>query len=180
MVTCRISGKKHRRILVGADGNRMSVEMTAGVLVANLLEGIEFGLGPTIAVKKEALARIGGYQALGDYFANDFMIGQPDRRSPAITSCFHNMSSSMVVNQKNFQVMWDNQFPLAKSTRYSRRKGIFGSGLIFALPYGLLGLVAAIALGKTGLGLALLGAALLKPHLGVVASGLGRVRDPVP
>ena len=42
----------------------MSVEMTAGVLVVNLLEGITFGLGPTIAVKKGAVASMGGYEAL--------------------------------------------------------------------------------------------------------------------
>jgi len=30
----------------------------AGVLVANLLEGMKFGLGPTIALRKEALVKI--------------------------------------------------------------------------------------------------------------------------
>ena len=44
-------------------------------VVANMLEGMKFGLGPTIAVRKDSVAAIGGYRVLGDYYANDFMIG---------------------------------------------------------------------------------------------------------
>jgi ceramide glucosyltransferase len=178
MVTCVYRGKNTAGFWSGLTAIGMSVEMTAGVLVANLLEGMKFGLGPTIAVKKEALARIGGYQTLGDYFANDFMIGHLiDAAGYHVVLSQHVIEH--VVHQKNFQVMWDNQFRWAKSTRYSRPKGHFGSGLIFALPYGLLGLVAAIALGKPGLGLALLGAAVLNRILESWLVGWGVVRDPV-
>ena len=75
MVTCVYRGKNVTGWWSGMTAIGMSVEMTAGVLVANILEGINFGLGPTIAVKKEAVAKIGGYEALGEYFANDYMIG---------------------------------------------------------------------------------------------------------
>ena len=37
-----------------------------------------------------------------------------------------------VVNQKSFRRMWQNQLRWAQTTRYSRPKGHFGSGLIFA------------------------------------------------
>jgi len=178
MVTCVYRGKNMAGFWSGLTAIGMSVEMTAGVLVANLLEGMKFGLGPTIAVKKEALARIGGYQTLGDYFANDFMIGHlVDNAGYRVVLSHHVIEH--VVNQKNFQAMWDNQFRWAKSTRYSRPRGHFGSGLIFALPYGLLGLAAAIALGMTGLGLALLGAAVLNRILESWLVGWGVVRDPV-
>ena len=43
----------------------MSVEMTAGVLVANMLEGMKFVLGPTMAVRREAVERMGGVGADG-------------------------------------------------------------------------------------------------------------------
>src|SRR5208283_4542398 len=52
-----------------------------------------------------------------------------------------------VVNQKSFRHMWQNQLRWAQTTRYSRPKGHFGSGLIFAMPYGLLGFFAAGLLG---------------------------------
>ena len=178
MVTCLYRGKNAAGFCSGLTAIGMSVEMTAGVLVANLLEGMKFGLGPTIAVKKEALARIGGYQTLGDYFANDFMIGHLiDKAGYRVVLSHHVIDH--VVSQKSFRAMWDNQFRWATSTRYSRPKGHFGSGLIFALPYGLLGLAAALMLGHPGLGLALLGAAVLNRILESWLVGWGIVRDPV-
>jgi len=147
MVTCLYRGKNAAGFWSGLTAIGMSVEMTAGVLVANLLEGMKFGLGPTIAVKKEAVQRIGGYEVLGDYFANDFMIGNLIERAGYYVVLSHHVIDH-VVNQKGFRKMWDNQIRWAKSTRYSRPKGHFGSGLIFAVPFGILGLVAGLLLGK--------------------------------
>jgi ceramide glucosyltransferase len=178
MVTCVYRGKNAAGFWSGLTAIGMSVEMTAGVLVANLLEGMKFGLGPTIAVKKEAVARIGGYQVLGDYFANDFMIGRLIDNAGLRVVLSHHVIDH-VVSQKNLRTMWDNQFRWAKSTRYSRPKGHFGSGFIFALPYGLLGFAAALMLGNTSLGIALLGAAVLNRILESWLVGWGVVRDPV-
>jgi len=75
MVTCLYRGKNAAGFFSGLTAIGMSVEMTAGVLVANLLEGMKFGLGPTTVVRKDSLARIGGYTALRDYIAYDFAIG---------------------------------------------------------------------------------------------------------
>jgi len=178
MVTCLYRGKNAAGFWAGLTAIGMSVEMTAGVLVANLLEGIKFGLGPTIAVKKEAVNKIGGYEVLGDYFANDFMIGNLiDKAGYRVVLSEHVIDH--VVSQKDFKKMWENQLRWAKSTRYSRPKGHFGSGLIFAVPYGLLGLVAGIALGMPGLGLALFGAALLNRIIESWVVGWCVVRDSV-
>jgi ceramide glucosyltransferase len=178
MVTCVYRGKNAAGFWAGLTAVGMSVEMTAGVLVANLLEGMKFGLGPTIAVKKEALNKIGGYQVLGDYFANDFMIGNLiDKAGYRVLLSEHVIDH--VVSQKNFKKMWENQLRWAKSTRYSRPKGHFGSGLIFAVPYGLIGLAAGIALGMPVLGLALFGAALFNRIIESWIVGWGVVRDSV-
>jgi ceramide glucosyltransferase len=178
MVTCVYRGKNVAGFWSGMTALGMSVEMTAGVLVANLLEGINFGLGPTIAVKKEAVERIGGYQALGDYFANDYMIGNLIAKAGYRVVLSHHIISH-VVSQKSFRKMWDSQLRWAKSTRYSRPRGHFGSGLIFAVPFGLLGFAAAAPLGKMWLGLILLGAAFLNRILESWLIGWGIVRDPV-
>ncbi|HET8967774.1 MAG TPA: bacteriohopanetetrol glucosamine biosynthesis glycosyltransferase HpnI [Candidatus Acidoferrum sp.] len=178
MVTCVYRGKNAAGFWAGLTAIGMSVEMTAGVLVANLLEGMKFGLGPTIAVKKEAVNKIGGYEVLGDYFANDFMIGNLiDKAGYRVVLSEHVIDH--VVSQKNFKKMWENQLRWAKSTRYSRPKGHFGSGLIFAIPYGLLGLAAAMLLGLPGLGLVLFGAAVLNRIIESWVVGWGIVRDPV-
>jgi ceramide glucosyltransferase len=178
MVTCLYRGKNVAGFCSGMTALGMSVEMTAGVVVANLLEGIRFGLGPTIAVKKEAVARIGGYAALGEYFANDYMIGKLiDEAGYRVVLSHHVIDH--IVSQKTLQKMWCSQLRWAKSTRYSRPKGHFGSGLTFAVPFGLLGLATAVVLGRPGLGLVLLGACVLNRILQSWVAGWMVVRDPV-
>ena len=178
MVTCLYRGKNVAGFWSGLTAIGMSVEMTAGVVVANLLEGMKFGLGPTIAVKKEAVEKIGGYQVLGEYFANDFMIGNLiSRAGYQVVLSDHVIDH--VVNQKTLQKMWENQLRWAKSTRYSRPRGHLGSALVFAVPFGLLGLLAAAGLGMPALGLILLGAALMNRLIESWLVGWGVVRDRV-
>jgi ceramide glucosyltransferase len=178
MVTCVYRGKNAAGFWAGLTAIGMSIEMTAGVLVANVLEGINFGLGPTIAVKKAALASIGGYEALREYFANDYMIGKLiDEAGYRVVLSHHIIDH--VVSQRTFQKMWGSQLRWAKSTRYSRPKGHLGSGLIFAIPFGLVGFAAAALLGKVGLGLCLLGAVCLNRVIESWVVGWIVVRDPV-
>src|SRR5712672_150034 len=57
------------------EGLGMSVEMTSGVLVAEMLEGMRFALGPSMLVRKRCVDQIGGFEKLGHYHADDFMLG---------------------------------------------------------------------------------------------------------
>jgi ceramide glucosyltransferase len=176
-VTCVYRGKNAAGFFSGLTAIGMSVEMTAGVLVANLLEGMKFGLGPTIAVRKDSLDSIGGYRALQDYIANDFAIGDLMAKAGyRVVLSGHIIDH--VVNQKSFQSMWRNQLRWAQSTRYSRPKGHFGSGLVFAMPYGMLGLVSATLLGHPGIGVLMLGTAVLNRLVEAWLVGWIVVRDP--
>jgi ceramide glucosyltransferase len=177
MVTCLYRGKNAGGFCSGLSAIGMSVEMTCGVLVANLLEGMKFGLGPTIAVRKDSVASIGGYESLGDYYANDFMIGNLiDKAGFRVVLSDHVIDH--VVPPMSFASMWSNQIRWAKSTRYSRPKGHLGSGLIFAVPYGILGCGSALLLGRPALAFSLLGAALLNRVIEGWVVGWGIVRDP--
>ena len=177
MVTCVYRGKNAAGFFSGLTAIGMSVEMTAGVLVANLLEGMKFGLGPTTVVRKDSLASIGGYSALKDYIAYDFAIGNLIAKAGyRVVLSGHIIDH--VVNQKSFRRMWQNQLRWAQTTRYSRPKGHFGSGLIFAVPYGLLGFLAAAGLGHWGLGALLLSATVLNRMAEAWLVGWMVVRDP--
>jgi len=177
MVTCVYRGKNVAGFFSGLTAIGMSVEMTAGVLVANLLEGMKFGLGPTTVIRKDSLAKIGGYHSLKDYIAYDFAIGNMIAKAGyrVVLSC-HPINH--VVNQTSFGRMWQNQLRWAQTTRYSRPKGHFGTGLIFSLPYGLLGLFAAGLLGHWGIGGLLLAAAIVNRLLEAWLVGWMVVRDP--
>jgi ceramide glucosyltransferase len=177
MVTCVYRGKNAAGFFSGLTAIGMSVEMTAGVLVANLLEGMKFGLGPTTVVRKDSLASIGGYTALRDYIAYDFAIGNLIAKAGYLVVLSGHIIDH-VVNQKSFGRMWQNQLRWAQTTRYSRPKGHFGSGLIFAMPYGLLGFFAAAGLGYWRLGILLLCLAVLNRLAEAWLVGWLVVRDP--
>jgi ceramide glucosyltransferase len=52
-----------------------SVEMTSGVLVAVMLEGTRFALGATMALPRQSFQEVGGFAALGQFYADDFELG---------------------------------------------------------------------------------------------------------
>lgn len=176
-VTCLYRGKNASGFFSALTAIGMSVEMTAGVLVANLIEGMKFALGPTTVVRKDSLASFGGYAALRDYIAYDFAVGNLiEKAGYQVVLSKHVIDH--VVNQKSFSRMWQNQLRWAQTTRYSRPKGHLGSGLIFALPYGFLGLVAATALQHWTIGMLLLVAAIVNRLAEAWLVGWMVVRDP--
>ncbi|HLQ78297.1 MAG TPA: bacteriohopanetetrol glucosamine biosynthesis glycosyltransferase HpnI [Terriglobia bacterium] len=177
MVTCVYRGKNVAGFFSGLTAIGMSVEMTAGVLVANLLEGMKFGLGPTTVVRKDSLASIGGYAALQDYMAYDFTIGNLIAKAGYRVVLSRHIIDH-VVNQKSFRHMWQNQLRWAQTTRYSRPKGHFGTGLIFSMPYGVLGFIACAGLGHWGGGVILLSVAVLNRLIEAWLVGWMVVRDP--
>ena len=151
MLTCVYRGLNGGGFWSLMDAIGMSVEMTAGVMIANWMEGMKFGLGPTIVVRRDALAAIGGYAAIGEYFSNDFVIGQfVADKGFEIAISRHTISH--VVPPMSFKRMWQRQVRWAAGTRRSRPRGHLGSGLVYAVPYGLLALLAGIALGTSGAG----------------------------
>jgi ceramide glucosyltransferase len=176
MVTCVYRGLNTGGFWSALDAVGMSVEMTAGVLVANLLEGIKFGLGPTIVVRRDALEAIGGYRALGEYFSNDFMIGNLVA-ARGFTVALSRHIISHVVPPMTFKRMWQRQVRWATGTKHSRAKGHFGTVFVFAVPYGLLGLAAGLLLHRPGLGLTLLALSIVNRLVEALAIGWGVTRD---
>jgi ceramide glucosyltransferase len=177
MLTCVYRGKNVGGFWSAVHAVGMSVEMTAGVVTANLLEGMKFGLGPTIVVRRDALEKIGGYSVLGEYFANDFVIGNLIEKAG-----YHVVLSrhviDHVVSPLKFRRVWEHEVRWAKSTRWSRPWGHLGSGLIFAIPYGILGFLAAAALGRIWLAVCLLVIALGNRLIEDLVIGWGVTRDP--
>jgi ceramide glucosyltransferase len=122
----------------------MSIEMSAGVLVAEMLEGMKFALGPTMVVRRDCLEEAGGFRALGPYHADDFMLGNMiaaggHRVVLSTHTIDHHVLNSSFLPSVLHQIRW------MKSTRFSRPKGHLGTALTFSLPYGLL--AAGIAMG---------------------------------
>jgi len=176
MSTCLYRGKNVGDFWSNQTAMLMSVEEPAGVLVANLLEGMKFGLGPTIAVRRSVLEEIGGYEKFYDYSANDFILGNLVAKA-GYTVALSGHVIDHIVNQSTFRKMWQNQLRWRVTERYCRPKGYVGMGLIFAMPYGILGLLACGLLGHWAWGAALLGWAILNRLIEAYAVGWLALRD---
>jgi ceramide glucosyltransferase len=155
----------------------MSVEMTAGVLVARSMEGMQFVLGPTMAFRRAAIRQMGGFRVTADYCADDFVLGNETFKLGQTVVLSHHAIDHMVINS-TFVSSLKHQVRWMKSTRFSRPKGHFGTALTFSLPFGLLGLAAAALLGHPWWGLALLGWAVATRLALSLAVGRLVVRDP--
>ncbi len=155
----------------------MSVEMTAGVLVANMLEGMQFVLGPTMAVRAGCVQAMGGMGVLGDYCADDFLLGNEVFKQGRRVSLSHHVIDHMVINS-SFGSSMAHQVRWMKSTRFSRPKGHFGTALTFSMPFGLLASGCAMAMGRPWLGVGLFAWAVLTRWAIAWAAGGRVVRDP--
>jgi ceramide glucosyltransferase len=133
----------------------MSVEMTSGVLAARAMEGMQFVLGPTMAFRRGTIRRMGGFKVTAGYCADDFVLGNQTHKLGETVVLSHHAIDHMVINSSFLDSM-KHQVRWMKSTRFSRPAGHFVTSLSFSIPYGLLALAAAVALGHAGWGLALL------------------------
>ncbi len=154
-VTCLYRGIAERGVWAKLEAAGMSVEMTAGVLAANLVEGMQFLLGPTMAVRRAAMRRMGGFGKLGPYCSDDFLLGTWVAALGYKVVLSRHVIDHIVLNL-SFLTSMKHQIRWMKSTRFSRPKGHFGTGLTFSVPFGLLGLGAFIAAGHPVLGALLL------------------------
>ena len=154
----------------------MSVEMSAGVLAARAMEGMQFTLGPTMAFRRDTIRRMGGFKVTADYCADDFILGNETHKLGQSVVLSHHAIDHMVlhsglIGSLKHQVRW------MKSTRFSRPKGHFGTALTFSMPFGLLALAACAWLGAPLWGLALLAFAVATRLALSVAVGRLVVRD---
>lgn len=128
-----------------------SVEMTSGVLVADMLEGTKFALGATMAVRKKSFQEVGGFEELGQFYADDFVLGHRlAEQGTGVQMATHIIR--LMVQDTPFGLSFRNQLRWMQSTRRSRPWGHLGSGLTFAMPFGLLGLLWGLLSGHAVVG----------------------------
>jgi ceramide glucosyltransferase len=119
----------------------MNTDFLGGILVARMLEGMQFAVGPTIAARRSALTSIGGFDRLKDYLAEDFVMGKfaAEAGHGVILSAGvveHHIGSTNFAHNAAHRIRW------TRSTRRSRPWGY--AGQLFTMPFPLaLAMVAA-------------------------------------
>jgi ceramide glucosyltransferase len=115
----------------------MNTDFWGGALVARMLEGMRFAVGPTIVARRRVLQAIGGFARVKDYLAEDFVIGKfaADAGHGVILSSYvieHHIGSTTLRQNVAHRLRW------ARSTRRSRRVGYLGQLFTMPVPLALL------------------------------------------
>lgn len=115
----------------------MNTEFLAGVLIARLMEGMKFALGPAVAVRRNVLDALGGFAYLRQYLAEDFVMGQRTAQlgHVVLLSSYvieHRIGSQRAGRNLSHRLRW------ARSTRRSRPTGYLGQIFTYPLAWALL------------------------------------------
>jgi len=147
MVTCLYRGVAANTIGSRIESLGISTDFCAGVLAARQLEGgLKFGLGSTMAFRRDDLEKIGGFESFADYLADDYELGR------RIADLGLEVRLSDVVVETNLPAyraaeFLSHQLRWARGVRDSRSGGYFG----LVLTYGLLWSCALVAASRGAL-----------------------------
>ena len=145
----------------------IATEFAPSVLVARLLGQAEFALGSTMVFRVETLRRVGGFEAIADYLADDYQLGRH------ISEMGDRIEFATVVVEtdlggESWAQTWRHQLRWARTIRVSRPAGYFGYVVTHATLWALVALAAgqwwaaALALGLRMLAGLVVGAGVLK------------------
>jgi len=110
------------------DALGLSTEFQPSVLVARMLEGISFGMGSGILVRRTALAEAGGFAAIAGYLADDYLLGnlpvRAGHRAELATDVVqHELGTTTLGGAVDHQIRWN------RGIRAMRPRGY--AGLVF-------------------------------------------------
>jgi len=143
MVTALYRGKAHSWTLGSVlETLGIATDFMAGVVTARIVEGgIHFGLGSTLAVRREALAAAGGLEALVDQLADDYEMG-----ARVVAAGYSIRLATEVVETSipayGLSGFVRHQLRWARTVRDSRKWGYVGLIFTHLLPLALANLIA--------------------------------------
>ena len=143
LVTCLYRGVAASTLGSRLEALTISTDFAPGVLSARFLErGLHFGLGSTLAFRRQDLAAIGGFESFVDYLADDYELGR--RIAAAGKRVEHGAAVvETFLPAYTLRSFWLHQLRWLRTVRDARRGGYLGLIFTFGLPWTLAMLVAA-------------------------------------
>ena len=137
VATCPYRAIPGRSFWSRLEATSMNTDFWGGALVARMLEGMRFAVGPTIAARRRVLQSIGGLERLKEYLAEDFVIGKfaAEAGHGVILSSYvieHHIGSATLSDNIVHRLRW------GRSTRRSRPAGYIGQLFTMPLPLALI------------------------------------------
>ena len=158
LVTALYRGRAHETLPSRLEALGIATDFQAGVLLSKMIEGgLHYGLGSTLAIRREALNEIGGLEPLVDHLADDYELGARVDRAG-----FRVVLSPEVVETNVAAYGWrgylDHQLRWSRTVRDARPWGYVGLIFTHGLSWALLNVIAS---GASLLSLGLLGTSFI-------------------
>jgi ceramide glucosyltransferase len=137
LVTALYRGRAHRTLPSRLEAMGIATDFQAGVLLSKMLEGgLHYGLGSTLAVRREALEKSGGLMPLVDHLADDYELGARVARAGYRVALSAEVVETSVPGYA-WRGFFDHQLRWLRTVRDARPGGyaglVFTHGLCWAL-----------------------------------------------
>lgn len=174
LVTCLYRGIPAGTIFSKLESLGISTDFVPGVLVARQIEGgLKFGLGSTLAFRRADLEKIGGFEAIADYLADDYELGKRISDS-GMKIALSRATVETFLPPYGLGDFFSHQLRWARTIRASRPGGYAGLLVTYTLPWAVVG--ALVARGADWAWCILVGAFLLRVAVALIA-GCSVLRD---
>jgi len=155
LTTCLYRGRGNFGLPSIIESLFINTDFVPNALVAQWVQPFRYAFGASIAVKREALERIGGFAAFADYLADDYQLGRRVADAGYRLVLLPYVVET-VLDSVTLRDVWRHQVRWARTYRVCQPVGWFCSVVTHAT---LWGLVAALVLGRP-VGWAVLASAL--------------------
>jgi len=174
LVTALYRGRPHKTLPSHLESLGIATDFQAGVLVSRWMErGLHFGLGSTLAIRREALAAIGGFGSLVDHLADDYELGA------RVHAAGYGVALAAEVVETNVPAYgWgefmNHQLRWARTVRDARPGGYIGLVATHGLAWGMLNVLAS---GGSGLSIWLFSLVFFLRLAMAMSIGVGVLKD---
>lgn len=152
----------------------ISTDFFPSVLTARMLEkGIRFGLGGTLAMRRQAIDSIGGFAPLVDHLADDYELGARIAAAGYSVELYPEVVET-ITPRYDLAGFAHHQLRWLRTVRDSRGAGYFGISTTYAVPWAL---ATCVASGGALWSFTLLSIALLARVAVALTVGVGVLRD---
>jgi ceramide glucosyltransferase len=142
MVTCLYRGVPAPTLGSRLEQLGISMDFCPGVLAARMLEGgIRFGFGSTLAFRRAELEKIGSFNAILDYLADDYELGKRISNL-GLTVKLSDVVVETYLPAYRMRDFFAHQLRWARGVRDARTGGYFGLAFTFGIPWAVLAVVA--------------------------------------
>ncbi len=140
MVTCPYRGCQPKTLTARLEALYMGAAFLPSILVARKLLHMRFAMGATVALRKDALEKIGGFKSFSNYLADDYELGNRIAKSGKRV-ILSDYIVDTILGATTFPEQWEREVRWAHCNRLSRPFQYPGLLISFTTPLALLLLV---------------------------------------